>query len=47
MIHNKSTISELVFLFSYGFRHSTLLEYAEFVVVGTGDKIIVHVYFYE
>jgi hypothetical protein len=46
MIHNKSTVSELVFLFSYGFRHSTLLEYAEFVV-GTSNEALFTCIYYE
>lgn len=40
MIHNKSTVLVLVFLFSYGFKRSTLLERAEFVVEGTGEEVL-------
>jgi len=46
MIHNRSTVLVLVFLFSYGFRHS-LLEHAEFVVVGTGEKVLFTCVYYE
>ena len=40
MLHNRSSVLVLVFLFSYGFKHPTLFEYAEFVVVGTGEEAL-------
>jgi hypothetical protein len=47
MIHNKRMVSVLVFLFSYGFKHSALLEHAEFVVVGTGEEVLFTRVYYE
>jgi len=46
MIHNRSTVLVLVFLFSYGFKHSTPLEHTEFVV-GTGEEVLFTCVYYE